>query len=269
MTTREKQATRALIVGDLNRAVAVVQETTQKEEMLLKMWKFLFEFVGVLLVLGALKVVSFVSFWKAHYRDFIAFIDKYRSMTRKDGTTAFGGPSGLMLALSLQNNILQLFMPSPYLAEALFYLYSTPSLNAVLTEPGGENVLQNMFEIAIAGTPDTPRPNANQIVCLGIRRQFTDFNEGLCGSVCDVAASNASMTIFERMVNNVSQSGTNGGMIGHMVGSAASGFISAGPMAVIGLVVGCTIGVAQSFLQDKQAKDICAAGRTYCARSSC
>lgn len=254
-------AERLLVVDNLKKSVQVIKDTNRKEESLLKLWKFLFETMSVVLVILAIKIISFISFWKAHYREFIAFIEKYRTMTDENGRQIYTGPSGLMTALSLESNILQLTFANKFLPEALFILYSTPTMYEIVQKEGGEKILQNVYMLSIEGTPSSGKLNAPQLACQGIKMQFPDFDDSTCGSVCGVKAANASMPLGQRLIDGITQNSTTVGMIGH---------IAMGPLgAGAGLLVGAGIGALSAYLQDRDAKDICSRGRKYCQSKTC
>lgn len=272
---QQELAERLLVIRNLQDSVDVVQKTNKKEESLLKLWKFVFEIVFVLMLFMALKVITFVSFWKAHYRDFIAFMDKISSTLGDNGMPIYTGPKGTITALALESNILLLTFSNPYFPEAMFMLFATPELAAMLDKPGGQNIPQNMYLMSLEGTANDGRLNATEIVCRGITKQFPDFDNSMCGSVCSVKAANASMPFGQRVLNSSMQSAANGGMVGHVVASGIyvskdySAAAEVGWGASIGVVAGLGLGVLGAYLEQQQANDICDAGRKFCNNKSC
>lgn len=135
----DKLAEHAITIREMREATRLVEETNRKEKTLLRFWKIMFEIIAATILFIVLKIITFVSYWKAHYRGFIAFVDKYSNM--KNPTTGemyYTGPGGLITALALESPILRLTFVNKFFPEALFYLYSTKDLNKYLSELGGE-----------------------------------------------------------------------------------------------------------------------------------
>ena len=263
MDTQEL-AERLLVIKNLQGSVDVVKDTNRREESLLKLWKFMFEIVFVVLIFAAFKILAFVSFWQAHYRDFITFIEKYRNTLDSNGKAVYAGPRGLTTALALESNILLLTFDNAYFPESMYMLYATPSLNEYLSKPGGENIPQLMYILSIEGTPEIGKLNATQIICTAIKQLFPDFDDNMCGSVCSVNSGNASMPFGQRMLNGAVQNGASGGMVGHVIGVG----LNPGMGAALGIVGGIAVGAVSAYLEQKQADDICSLGRKYCNNQS-
>lgn len=241
--------------------ITALRKKTVLDEKRQKLWKTILIASASVLGITALRFLSFRSLVKAQYRDFIKFIDKYRTTMGPNGAPLYTGKSGITTAMALESGLFSVFFNNRLLPEALFIAVTTDPFRGLFKEEGGENFLEEIYKVSIEGTPDNKELNSITMVCRAATLVFgSKFTE------CPVSSCHpsTSKSFGMKLAHSVIESSTNAAFAGQGISAAmAGGHGVAG--AGIGLLVGAGIGVAASFIQKEEHETECAEKRKYCA----
>jgi hypothetical protein len=239
-------------------------------------WHTVLRVAVFVLAMLALKVLSFVSYTKANYREFINFVDTINERASRVASlswssTLYTGPSGLRLALALNSTLVNWTLSNEYTAEAMYIAYSTPATQSKLLSSDGPTFLQSIYETAALGAlPEDSQSSvlgkqldAPGIVCTAYEHTFGTKPPD-CEQSCTSGLASGQASAAAEYANSATQSGTNFAMLGHVVGTGlgyGTGF------TVAAAVAGIALGVVQTQLDQEGKKKRCEQAQSLCVAS--
>ena len=248
------------IIRETAANVSMQNKINVKEKKILRIWQVIIETVVVLLLLLALKLVSFVSIQQHNYADFIAFVNQQRTLH------GYSGPSGLMTALALRSPLFSMFFSNRLVPYALFYSWQTPEILALYSTTGCATLMQAIYNEGATKSHTT----ALDILCAGVgicAPGSAAPGSGICANPCTTSAPGNLGTSWQYF-QGISGQAINGTMAGHVMGTALKETITGAENwgLGIGLAAGVVLGAITTALQISNDKQLCQKGS--CANCS-